>query len=67
MLWPAQQGRGPGEGGTADRPSLGGAGKTLVLPAVLGITFGTFLIGALLTATLWFIYSHTREYPRPPP
>nr|KAF6484206.1 endoglin [Rousettus aegyptiacus] len=47
--------------------SPGMPGKTLVLPAVLGITFGTFLIGALLTATLWFIYSHTREYPRPPP
>uniref|UniRef100_A0A673UGM8 Endoglin n=1 Tax=Suricata suricatta TaxID=37032 RepID=A0A673UGM8_SURSU len=41
--------------------------KGLVLPAVLGITFGAFLIGALLTAALWYIYSHTREYPRPPP
>uniref|UniRef100_A0A452SY19 Endoglin n=1 Tax=Ursus maritimus TaxID=29073 RepID=A0A452SY19_URSMA len=40
--------------------------KGLVLPAVLGITFGAFLIGALLTAALWYIYSHTREYPRPP-
>lgn len=47
-------------------PSLGRTGKTLVLPAVLGITFGAFLIGALLTAALWYIYSHTREYPRPP-
>lgn len=36
------------------------SGKGLVLPAVLGITFGAFLIGALLTAALWFIYSHTR-------
>ncbi|XP_004849363.1 endoglin [Heterocephalus glaber] len=35
------------------------SGKGLVLPAVLGITFGAFLIGALLTAALWFIYSHT--------
>lgn len=35
-------------------------GKTLVLPTVLGITFGAFLIGALLTAALWYIYSHTR-------
>ncbi|XP_040338346.1 endoglin [Herpailurus yagouaroundi] len=34
--------------------------KGLVLPAVLGITFGAFLIGALLTAALWYIYSHTR-------
>uniref|UniRef100_G1PMZ6 Endoglin n=1 Tax=Myotis lucifugus TaxID=59463 RepID=G1PMZ6_MYOLU len=38
----------------------GCTGKTLVLPAVLGITFGAFLIGALLTAALWYIYSHTR-------
>lgn len=36
------------------------SGKTLVLPTVLGITFGAFLIGALLTAALWYIYSHTR-------
>lgn len=36
-------------------------GKTLVLPAVLGMTFGAFLIGALLTAALWCIYSHTRS------
>ncbi|XP_006892676.1 PREDICTED: endoglin [Elephantulus edwardii] len=34
--------------------------RGLVLPAVLGITFGAFLIGALLTAALWYIYSHTR-------
>ncbi|KAM5259056.1 endoglin isoform 2-T2 [Hipposideros larvatus] len=40
--------------------SPGMPGKTLVLPAVLGITFGAFLIGALLTAALWYIYSHTR-------
>ncbi|XP_066223169.1 endoglin isoform X1 [Saccopteryx leptura] len=40
--------------------SPGMTGKTLVLPAVLGITFGAFLIGALLTAALWGIYSHTR-------
>ncbi|XP_028917916.1 endoglin isoform X1 [Ornithorhynchus anatinus] len=32
----------------------------LGMPAVLGITFGAFLIGALLTAALWYIYSHTR-------
>ncbi|XP_037652785.1 endoglin [Choloepus didactylus] len=36
------------------------SGKVLILPAVLGITFGAFIIGALLTATLWYIYSHTR-------
>ncbi|KAM9069967.1 endoglin [Sarcophilus harrisii] len=33
---------------------------SLGMPAVLGITFGAFLIGALLTAALWYIYSHTR-------
>ncbi|KAL6036974.1 hypothetical protein STEG23_033508 [Scotinomys teguina] len=36
------------------------SGKGLFLPSVLGITFGAFLIGALLTAALWYIYSHTR-------
>ncbi|KAM6169980.1 endoglin [Rhynchocyon petersi] len=35
--------------------------RGLVLPAVLGITFGAFLIGALLTAALWYIYLHTRS------
>uniref|UniRef100_A0A8B9SHM8 Endoglin n=1 Tax=Anas platyrhynchos TaxID=8839 RepID=A0A8B9SHM8_ANAPL len=34
--------------------------RGLGLGAVLGITFGAFLIGALLTAGLWYIYSHTR-------
>lgn len=38
------------------------ADRGLGLGAVLGITFGAFLIGALLTAGLWYIYSHTREY-----
>ncbi|XP_072488620.1 endoglin [Notamacropus eugenii] len=33
---------------------------SLRMPAVLGITFGAFIIGALLTAALWYIYSHTR-------
>ncbi|XP_040387974.1 endoglin isoform X2 [Cygnus olor] len=33
--------------------------RGLGLAAVLGITFGAFLIGALLTAGLWYIYSHT--------
>nr|XP_026242283.1 endoglin [Urocitellus parryii] len=40
--------------------SPGPPGKGLVLSTVLGITFGAFLIGALLTAALWYIYSHTR-------
>ncbi|NXL46361.1 EGLN protein, partial [Podilymbus podiceps] len=34
--------------------------RGLGLAAVLGITFGAFLIGALLTAGLWYIYSRTR-------
>ncbi|XP_036608627.1 endoglin [Trichosurus vulpecula] len=33
---------------------------SLGMPAILGITFGAFIIGALLTAALWYIYSHTR-------
>ncbi|XP_069332919.1 endoglin isoform X2 [Eulemur rufifrons] len=42
-------------------PDLSGCtGKGLLLPAVLGLTFGAFLIGALLTAALWYIYLHTR-------
>lgn len=28
---------------------------------MLGIAFGAFLIGVLLTGALWFIYSHTRK------
>eukprot|EP00062_Callorhinchus_milii_P017214 gi/632969326/ref/XP_007901027.1/ PREDICTED: endoglin [Callorhinchus milii] len=31
----------------------------LEMAAVLGIAFGAFCIGALLTAALWYIYSHT--------
>ncbi|MEE6528046.1 hypothetical protein FKM82_029925, partial [Ascaphus truei] len=33
----------------------------LGMASVLGITFGAFLIGALLTAALWYIYMHTRS------
>ncbi|XP_073397047.1 endoglin [Dendrobates tinctorius] len=33
----------------------------LGIESVLGITFGAFLIGALLTAALWFIYTRTRS------
>lgn len=29
---------------------------------VVGIAFAAFVIGALLTGALWFIYSHTGEY-----
>lgn len=60
-------GQGGGHSADCGHPSLARIDKGLVLPAVLGITFGAFLIGALLTAALWYIYSHTREYPRPPP
>nr|XP_028570529.1 endoglin isoform X1 [Podarcis muralis] len=34
--------------------------RGLGIGTVLGITFGAFLIGVMLTATLWYIYSHTR-------
>lgn len=30
-------------------------------PVVVGIAFAAFVIGALLTGALWFIYSHTGE------
>ncbi|MEE6494540.1 hypothetical protein FKM82_001783 [Ascaphus truei] len=30
-------------------------------PTVVGIAFAAFLIGALLTAALWYIYSHTGD------
>ncbi|XP_075042404.1 endoglin [Mixophyes fleayi] len=33
----------------------------LGMASVLGITFGAFVIGALLTAALWYIYTHTRS------
>ncbi|KAG8554583.1 hypothetical protein GDO81_003837 [Engystomops pustulosus] len=33
--------------------------RGLGMESVLGITFGAFLIGALLTAALWFIYTRT--------
>ncbi|XP_049443361.1 transforming growth factor beta receptor type 3 [Epinephelus fuscoguttatus] len=38
--------------------------KTLYVldtPTVVGIAFAAFVIGALLTGALWFIYSHTGE------
>ncbi|XP_055516039.1 endoglin-like isoform X1 [Leucoraja erinacea] len=38
--------------GPSDVPGLG-------MAAVLGIVFGAFIIGALLIAALWYIYSHT--------
>ncbi|XP_075691367.1 endoglin [Rhinoderma darwinii] len=35
--------------------------RGLSMESVLGITFGAFLVGALLTAALWFIYTRTRS------
>lgn len=31
-------------------------------PTVVGIAFAAFVIGALLTGALWFIYSHTGRF-----
>lgn len=31
-------------------------------PTVVGIAFAAFVIGALLTGALWFIYSHTGRW-----
>ncbi|XP_036970530.1 transforming growth factor beta receptor type 3 [Acanthopagrus latus] len=36
-------------------------GYVLDTPTVVGIAFAAFVIGALLTGALWFIYSHTGE------
>ncbi|XP_066466567.1 endoglin isoform X2 [Tiliqua scincoides] len=43
-----------------ESPSPPPHNQGLGIGAVLGITFGAFLIGVLLTAALWYIYSHTR-------
>ncbi|KAG7326356.1 hypothetical protein KOW79_009757 [Hemibagrus wyckioides] len=53
----------------------GGQSDTYILdtPTVVGIAFAAFVIGALLTGALWFIYSHTgdsavrQNVPRSPP
>lgn len=39
----------------------------LETPTVVGIAFAAFVIGALLTGALWFIYSHTGKTFPPPP
>uniref|UniRef100_A0A8C2ZNM8 Transforming growth factor, beta receptor III n=1 Tax=Cyclopterus lumpus TaxID=8103 RepID=A0A8C2ZNM8_CYCLU len=41
--------------------SLAEALYVLDTPTVVGIAFAAFVIGALLTGALWFIYSHTGE------
>ncbi|KAJ1133625.1 hypothetical protein NDU88_000104 [Pleurodeles waltl] len=52
---------------TGQSPTTLGQDQGLGTGSVLGITFGAFLIGALLTAALWFIYSHTRSSTRKQP
>ncbi|XP_041430602.1 endoglin [Xenopus laevis] len=43
---------------TIDRPI--DQNPALSMPSVLGITFGVFVIGVLLTAALWYMYRRTR-------
>ncbi|KAK5869314.1 hypothetical protein PBY51_024042 [Eleginops maclovinus] len=45
----------------APYPSDDNALYLLDTPTVVGIAFAAFVIGALLTGALWFIYSHTGE------
>ncbi|XP_023272263.1 transforming growth factor beta receptor type 3 [Seriola lalandi dorsalis] len=42
-------------------PSIYETLYVLDTPTVVGIAFAAFVIGALLTGALWFIYSHTGE------
>ncbi|XP_051787555.1 endoglin [Erpetoichthys calabaricus] len=44
---------------TVETPINGGDVHGLDMSAALGIAFGAFLIGAVLTGALWFIYTHT--------
>ncbi|CAN9500822.1 unnamed protein product [Ophioblennius macclurei] len=43
------------------QPDLTETLYVLDTPTVVGIAFAAFVIGALLTGALWFIYSHTGE------
>ncbi|XP_015683967.1 endoglin-like [Protobothrops mucrosquamatus] len=45
----------------------GSHNQGLRISTVLGIAFGAFLIGVLLTGALWFIYSHTRPIAKTQP
>ncbi|XP_070614899.1 endoglin [Erythrolamprus reginae] len=45
----------------------GSHNEGLRISTVLGIAFGAFLIGVLLTGTLWYIYSHTRAITKTQP
>ncbi|XP_028259052.1 transforming growth factor beta receptor type 3 [Parambassis ranga] len=44
-----------------EKPPNDNAVYVLDTPTVVGIAFAAFVIGALLTGALWFIYSHTGE------
>ncbi|XP_039618585.1 endoglin [Polypterus senegalus] len=44
---------------TMETPNNNGDIHGLDMSAALGIAFGAFLIGAVLTGALWFIYTHT--------
>ncbi|KAF3691305.1 Transforming growth factor beta receptor type 3 [Channa argus] len=46
---------------TAHTPLEPGVNNSLDTPIVVGIAFAAFVIGALLTGALWFIYSHTGD------
>ncbi|XP_042339678.1 transforming growth factor beta receptor type 3 [Plectropomus leopardus] len=47
----------PSPGNSSNETTL----YVLDTPTVVGIAFAAFVIGALLTGALWFIYSHTGE------
>ncbi|XP_019936849.2 transforming growth factor beta receptor type 3 [Paralichthys olivaceus] len=46
---------------TSPEPPIDSSLYVLDTPTVVGIAFAAFVIGALLTGALWFIYSHTGE------
>uniref|UniRef100_A0A672IS69 Transforming growth factor, beta receptor III n=1 Tax=Salarias fasciatus TaxID=181472 RepID=A0A672IS69_SALFA len=51
----------PVQPGGTDQPDETETLYVLDTPTVVGIAFAAFVIGALLTGALWFIYSHTGE------
>ncbi|KAE8610637.1 hypothetical protein XENTR_v10012191 [Xenopus tropicalis] len=57
VITPAVKTPGPSLKGPPDHQVFYG----LDTPTVVGIAFAAFIIGALLTGALWFIYSHTGE------
>ncbi|XP_072344739.1 transforming growth factor beta receptor type 3-like isoform X1 [Scyliorhinus torazame] len=56
-----------GPDSTSYRPEDPSEIKGLEMSAALGIAFGAFVIGALLIAALWYIYSHTGPSEKKPP